>query len=49
MSRAKKSFRLELTKEQQAIIPRNTAKKVEESESIKDALEAQKEPEQTGK
>ena len=49
MSRAKKSFRLELTKEQQAIIMQNTGKEAGELELTEDALRTEKEPKQMGK
>jgi hypothetical protein len=49
MSRAKKSFRLELTKEQQAIILQNTETEAGELELTEDALRTQKEPKPMGK
>ena len=49
MSRAKKSFRLELTKEQQAIILQNTGTEAEELELTEDVLRTEKEPKQMGK
>ena len=49
MSRAKKSFRLELTKEQQAIILQNTGAEARELELTEDALRTQKDPKQMGK
>jgi hypothetical protein len=44
MARAKKSFRLELTKEQQALILQNTGREAKELELTDDALRAQTEP-----
>jgi hypothetical protein len=43
MTRAKKSFRLELTKEQQALILQNTGMEAKELELTDDALRAQTE------
>lgn len=49
MGRAKKSFRLELTKELQAIKPQITGKEAGQSEPTEDASRSQKEPKQKGK
>jgi len=49
MSRPKKSFRLELTKEQQAIILQNTGTEAGKLELTEDALRTQKEPKPMGK
>ena len=48
MTRAKKSFRLELTKEQQALILQNTGIEAKELELTDDALKAQTEPKRVG-
>jgi hypothetical protein len=48
MTRAKKSFRLELTKEQQALILQNTGMEANELELTDDALMAQTEPKRVG-
>jgi hypothetical protein len=44
MTRAKKSFRLELTKEQQALVLQNTGKEAKELELTADELKTQTEP-----
>jgi hypothetical protein len=44
MTRAKKSFRLELTKEQQALILQNTGKEAKELELTDNALRTEAEP-----
>jgi hypothetical protein len=44
MTRPKKSFRLELTKEQQALILQNTGTTAKELELTDDALRTQNEP-----
>jgi hypothetical protein len=48
MSRPKKSFRLELTKEQQALILQNTGVKTKELELQENALKTQTEPKRDG-
>jgi hypothetical protein len=48
MSRPKKSFRLELTKEQQALILQNTGVKPKELELPESALRTQTEPKRVG-
>jgi hypothetical protein len=48
MTRAKKSFRLELTKEQQALILENTGMEATELEVRDDALKTQTEPKRMG-
>jgi hypothetical protein len=48
MSRAKKSFRLELTKEQQALILENTGMEAKDLELTDDALRVQTEPKRVG-
>ena len=45
MTPAKKSFRLELTKEHQALVPQNTGMKANELELADSALRTQTEPE----
>ena len=49
MSRPKKSFRLELTKEQQALILQNTGVKAKELELPENAVRTQTEPKRVGK
>jgi hypothetical protein len=48
MTRAKKSFRLELTKEQQALILQNTGMEAKELELTDNALRTPTEPERVG-
>jgi hypothetical protein len=48
MSRPKKSFRLELTKEQQALILQNTGVETKELELPENALRTQTEPKRVG-
>lgn len=48
MSRPKKSFRLELTKEQQALILQNTGVKTKELELPENALRTPTEPKRVG-
>jgi hypothetical protein len=48
MTRAKKSFRLELTKEQQALILQNTGLKAKELELTDNALRTPTEPQRVG-
>jgi hypothetical protein len=48
MTRAKKSFRLELTKEQQALILQNTGMEAKELELTDNALKTQTEPRRVG-
>ncbi len=48
MTRAKKSFRLELTKEQQALILQNTGMEAKGIELTDDALRTQSEPKREG-
>jgi len=48
MTRAKKSFRLELTKEQQALILQNTGVEAKELELTDDALKTPTQPERVG-
>jgi hypothetical protein len=48
MTRAKKSFRLELTKEQQALVLQKTGREARELELTDDALMIQTEPKQVG-
>ena len=48
MARAKKSLRLELTKEQQALILQKTGMEAEELELSDDALRTQTEPKRVG-
>jgi hypothetical protein len=48
MTRAKKSFRLELTKEQQALILQNTGMEAKELELTDNELKAQAEPKRVG-
>jgi hypothetical protein len=48
MTRAKKSFRLELTKEQQALILQNTGMEAKELELTDKALRTQTEPKRVG-
>ena len=48
MTRAKKSFRLELTKEQQALILENTGMEAKELELPDNALRTQTEPKPVG-
>jgi hypothetical protein len=48
MTRAKKSFRLELTKEQQALILQKTGMEAKELELTDDELKNQTEPRQVG-
>ena len=49
MNRAKKSFRLELTKEQQALILQKTGKETTELELSDNALRTQTQPKPVGK
>jgi hypothetical protein len=48
MTRAKKSFRLELTKEQQALILQNTGMEAKELELTENALRVQTEEKRPG-
>jgi hypothetical protein len=48
MARAKKSFRLELTKEQQALILQNTGMEAKELELTKNALRTPTQPKRVG-
>ena len=48
MTRPKKSFRLELTKEQQALILQNTGMETKELELTDNALRTQTEPTRVG-
>ncbi len=48
MTRAKKSFRLELTKEQQALILQSTGMEAKELELMDNALRTQTEPKPVG-
>ena len=48
MTRARKSFRLELTKEQQALILQNTGMEAEELELTENALRVQTDPKRVG-
>ena len=48
MTRAKKSFRLELTKEQQALILQKTGMEAQELELTDDTVKIQSEPKQEG-
>jgi len=48
MTRAKRSFRLELTKEQQALILQNTGVEAKELELTDDALKTLTQPERVG-
>ena len=48
MTRAKKSFRLELTKEQQALVLQKTGMEAKQLELTDDALKIQTEPKRVG-
>jgi len=48
MTRPKKSFRLELTKEQQALILQDTGMEAKELELTENALKVQTEPKRVG-
>lgn len=49
MTRAKKSFRLELTKEQQALVSQKIGMEAKELELTVDELERRTDPKQVGK